>query len=49
MTTYFYYRCSTDMQDETRQIEAALKAGISKENIYGDKITGVSRYLDIPE
>ena len=49
MTTYFYYRCSTDMQDETRQIEAALKAGISKENIYGDKITGTSSYGDRPE
>ena len=49
MTTYFYYRCSTDMQDETRQIEAALKSGIAKENIYGDKITGTSNYGDRPE
>jgi DNA invertase Pin-like site-specific DNA recombinase len=37
------------MQDETRQVEAALKAGIAKENIYGDKITGVSQYGDRPE
>ena len=44
LTTYFYYRCSTEFQDETRQIEAALKAGVSPENIYGDKITGVSNY-----
>ena len=49
MTRYFYYRCSTDMQDETRQIEAALKSGIAKENIYGDKITGTSNYGDRPE
>ena len=49
VTTYFYYRCSTDGQDETRQVEAALKAGVLKENIYGDKITGVSRYGDRPE
>ena len=28
VTTYFYYRCSTDGQDETRQVEAALKAGV---------------------
>ena len=49
LTTYFYYRCSTDGQDETRQVEAALKAGVLKENIYGDKITGVSRYGDRPE
>ena len=31
------------------QVEAALKAGVLKENIYGDKITGVSRYGDRPE
>ena len=49
MTTYFYYRCSTDLQDETRQIQAALKSGIAKDNIYGDKITGTSNYGDRPE
>ena len=49
LTTYFYYRCSTEFQDETRQIEAALKSGVSEDCIYGDKITGVSNYGDRPE
>ncbi len=49
MTSYFYYRCSTDSQDETRQVEAALKVGVQKSNIFGDKITGVSQYGDRPE
>ena len=31
LTTYFYYRCSTEFQDETRQIEAALKSGVSED------------------
>ena len=46
MTTFFYYRCSTEGQDETRQVEAALKAGVEQGNIFGDKITGVSNYGD---
>lgn len=49
MTSYFYVRCSTDHQDETRQVEMALKEGISRENIFIDKITGVSQYGDRPE
>ena len=49
MTTFFYYRCSTEGQDETRQVEAALKAGVEQGNIFGDKITGVSNYGDRPE
>ena len=49
MTTFFYYRCSTEGQDETRQVEAALKAGVEQDNIFGDKITGVSNYGDRPE
>ena len=49
MTTFFYYRCSTEGQDETRQIEAALKAGVEQGNIFGDKITGVSNYGERPE
>tara|TARA_Y100000356_G_C11162782_1_gene236935 strand:+ start:183 stop:761 length:579 start_codon:yes stop_codon:yes gene_type:complete len=49
MTSYFYFRCSTDLQDATRQKESALKAGILPENIYGDHITGVSKYGDRPE
>ena len=49
MTSYFYIRCSTDQQDETRQYEMALKRGIKKENIFIDKITGVSEYGDRPQ
>ena len=49
MTTFFYYRCSTEGQDETRQVEAALKAGVEQGNIFGDKITGVSSYGERPE
>ena len=49
MTTFFYYRCSTEGQDETRQVEAAIKAGVEQGNIFGDKITGVSNYGERPE
>ena len=49
MTSYFYIRCSTDHQDETRQIEMAKKRGIEENNIFIDKITGVSEYGDRPE
>ena len=49
MTTFFYYRCSTEGQDETRQVEAALKEGVEQGNIFGDKITGVSNYGERPE
>ena len=49
MTTFFYYRCSTEGQDETRQVEAALKAGVEQGNIFGDKISGVSNYGERPE
>ena len=49
MTSYFYVRCSTDHQDETRQIEMAKKRGIDENNIFVDKITGVSQYGDRPE
>lgn len=49
MTDYFYFRCSTDLQDATRQKEAALKNGILEKNIFGDYITGVSNYGDRPE
>ena len=49
MAVYFYYRCSTDQQDATRQKNAALEAGVLPENIYGDHITGVSNYGDRPQ
>ena len=49
MTTYFYWRCSTDYQDQERQILAAKEAGVLKENIFGDKVTGTSSFGDRPE
>lgn len=39
---YGYIRVSTKKQDETRQITALVKAGISKENIFIDKSSGTT-------
>ena len=48
MTTIFgYWRCSTDHQDQERQIRSLKDAGC--EVIVGDKITGTSNYGDRPE
>ena len=47
MTVYGYWRCSTDLQDQERQVLALEKAGCEK--IYGDKITGTSNYGDREE
>ena len=44
MTVYGYWRCSTDLQDQERQVLALDQAGCEK--IYGDKITGTSNYGD---
>ena len=41
---YGYWRCSTDHQDQERQIRALKDAGC--EVLYGDKITGTSNYGD---
>ena len=41
---YGYWRCSTDHQDQERQIRALKDAGC--EVLYGDKITGTSDYGD---
>ena len=43
-TIYGYWRCSTDAQDQERQIRALKDAGC--EVIVGDHITGVSDYGD---
>lgn len=40
MATWGYWRCSTDAQDEERQVAALKAAGC--ERIFGDKITGTS-------
>ena len=46
-TIYGYWRCSTDLQDEERQIHSLKESGC--EEIYGDKITGTSTYGDRKE
>ena len=46
-TIYGYWRCSTDAQDQERQIRALKDAGC--EVLYGDKITGTSDYGDREE
>ena len=47
MTVYGYWRCSTDLQDQERQVIALKEAGA--EIIRGDKITGTSNYGDREE
>ena len=47
MTVYGYWRCSTDLQDQERQVLALDQAGCEK--IYGDKITGTCNYEDREE
>ena len=47
MTVFGVWRCSTDIQDQERQVLALEKAGAEK--IYGDKITGTSDYGDRKE
>ena len=42
-----YWRCSTDKQDQERQIRALKDSGCEK--IVGDKITGTSDYGDREE
>jgi len=44
---YGYWRCSTDDQDQERQIRALKDVGC--EVLYGDKITGTSDYRDTEE
>tara|TARA_B100001057_G_C22515977_1_gene819908 strand:+ start:58 stop:639 length:582 start_codon:yes stop_codon:yes gene_type:complete len=46
-TIYGYWRCSTDNQDEERQIRSLKDSGV--EVLYGDKITGTSNYGERPE
>ena len=47
MTIYGVWRCSTDLQDQERQVLALKEAGAEK--IYGDKITGTSDFHSRPE
>ena len=46
-TIYGYWRCSTNQQDEERQIRSLKDSGC--ESIVGDKITGTSTYGERPE
>ena len=47
MTVFGLWRCSTDLQDQERQVLALKDAGAEK--IYGDKITGTSDFNSRPE
>ena len=47
MTTVGYWRCSTDAQDQERQIRALKEGGATI--LYGDKITGTSDFNSRPE
>ena len=47
MTVFGVWRCSTDLQDQERQVLALKEAGC--ERIYGDKITGTSDWDARPE
>ena len=47
MIIYGVWRCSTDLQDQERQVLALKEAGAEK--IYGDKITGTSDFHSRPE
>ena len=49
MALYGYWRCSTNLQDQERQVIALKEEGIPEENIFGDKITGTSNYGDREE
>ena len=49
MTDFFYWRCSTDLQDQERQILAGKQSGVLEQNIFGDKITGTSDFNERPE
>ena len=49
MALYGYWRCSTNLQDQERQVIALKEDGVPKENIYGDKITITSNYVDQEE
>ena len=46
-TIFGYWRCSTDAQDQERQIRSLKEAGV--EVLKGDKITGTSDYADRKE
>ena len=46
-TIYGYWRCSTDAQDQERQIRSLNEAGCEK--VVGDFITGTSNYGDRKE
>ena len=44
MALYGYWKCSTNLQDQERQVIALKEEGVPKENIFGDHISGTSNY-----
>ena len=49
MALYGYWRCSTSLQNQERQVIALKQEGVPEENIFGDKIIGTSNYGDREE
>ena len=49
MALYGYWRCSTNLQDQERQVIALKEEGVPKANIFGDHISGISNYGDREE
>ena len=49
MALYGYWRCSTSLQDQERQIIALKEEGVPEENIFGDYVSGASNYGDREE
>ena len=46
---YGYWKCSTSLQDQERQVIALKEEGVPEENIFGDHISGASNYGDREE
>ena len=49
MALYGYWRCSTNLQDQERQVIALRAEGVPEDNIFGDHISGTSNYGDREE
>ena len=49
MALYGYWRCSTNLKDQERQVIALKEEGGPEENIFGDHISGTSNYGDREE
>ena len=49
MALYGYWRCSTNLKDQERQVIALREEGVPEKNIFGDTIPGTSNYGDREE